>query len=134
MRQIYRVLPLVLCSTYMYVTQQFSGFIFKKLTQRTKGIPHCQLRRTKKRHVRVVIIYNILPKSRVKAYWEGGVWMEPDTTSKLLALPHITCFLCSSVLPSILEGYWPNMPSVLSLVFLAHLTPTTSWFTYCFII
>ena len=31
---------------------------------------------------------SLLPESWVKAYWEGGAWVEPDTTSKLLALPH----------------------------------------------
>ena len=29
---------------------------------------------------------SVIPKSRVKAYCEGGAWVEPDTTSKHLVL------------------------------------------------
>ena len=34
-----------------------------------------------------IFLSSVLPKSRVEGYWEGGAWMEPDTTSKLLVLP-----------------------------------------------
>ena len=30
----------------------------------------------------------VLPKLRIKVYWEEGAWVETDITSKLLALPH----------------------------------------------
>ena len=36
-------------------------------------------------------IYTHHSKSRVKEYWEGGAWVEPDTTSKLfdpVLFPH----------------------------------------------
>ena len=32
--------------------------------------------------------HRVLRRSMVKVYWEGGAWVEPVTTSKLLALPH----------------------------------------------
>ena len=44
---------------------------------------------------------SVLPKTRVNVYWEGGVRVEPDTTSKLLALP---CFLSKKKI-SILDKF-----------------------------
>ena len=48
---------------------------------------------------------SVLTNSRVKTYWEGGAWMEPYTTSKLLALSH---FHIKE--KSVLKAYWANIP------------------------
>ena len=48
---------------------------------------------------------SVLPRTKGKAYLEGVAWVEPATTSKLLALPnsHI-------IEKSISKAYWTNIP------------------------